>query len=87
MVTDYVLSCRVMGRRVEEAIVHQITESARKLGAKKLKAIYKPTPKNQPCLDFWQSSGFEYEGENVFAWDLSKPYPRPGAIELIVNTD
>ena len=85
VVTDYVLSCRVMGRRVEEAIVHQITESARKLGAKKLKAIYKPTPKNQPCLDFWRSSGFEYENENIFVWDLSKPYPKPEAIELIVD--
>ena len=85
VVTDYVLSCRVMGRRVEEAIVHQVTESARNLGAKKLKAIYRPTPKNQPCLDFWRSSGFEYEGENTFVWDLNKPYPKPQAIELIVN--
>ena len=85
VVTDYVLSCRVMGRRVEETIVHQVTESARNLGAKKLKVIYRPTPKNQPCLDFWRSSGFEYEGENTFVWDLNKPYPKPEAIELIVN--
>jgi FkbH-like protein len=85
VITDYVLSCRIIGRRVEEAIVHQIAESARKLGAKKLKAIYKPTPKNQPCLDFWRSSGFEHEGANIFVWDLRKPYPKPEAIELIVN--
>jgi FkbH-like protein len=85
VVTDYVLSCRVMGRRVEEAIVHQVTESAHKLGAKKVKAIYRPTPKNQPCLDFWRCSGFEHESENTFVWDLDKPYPKPEAIELIVN--
>ena len=85
VVTDYVLSCRVMGRRVEEAIVYQVTESARNLGAKKLKAIYKPTPKNQPCLDFWRSSGFEHESENIFVWDLDKPYPKPEAIELIID--
>jgi FkbH-like protein len=85
VITDYVLSCRVMGRRVEEAIVHQITESARKLGAKTLKAIYRPTSRSQPCLDFWQNSGFECEGENIFVWDLSNPYPKPEAIELIVS--
>jgi FkbH-like protein len=85
VITDYVLSCRIIGRRVEEAIVHQIAESARKLGAKKLKAIYKPTMKNQPCLDFWRNSGFEHEGANIFVWDLGKPYPKPEAIELIVN--
>jgi len=85
VITDYVLSCRIIGKRVEEAIVHQIAESARKLGAKTLKAIYKPTLKNQPCLDFWRSSGFDHEGENIFVWDLRKPYPKPAAIELIVN--
>jgi FkbH-like protein len=85
LVTDYVLSCRVMGKRVEEAIVHQLTESARSLGAKKLKAIYKPTAKNQPCLEFWRNSGFEYDNDNTFVWDLDKAYPKPAAIELIVS--
>lgn len=85
LVADYVLSCRVMGKRVEDAIVHQVTESARKLGAKTLKVIYKPTKKNQPCLEFWRSSGFKYQSDNTFVWDLDKPYPKPEAIELIVK--
>lgn len=85
IVTDYVLSCRVMGKRVEEAIIHQIAEGARDLGAKKLIAIYKPTPKNKPCLEFWQGAGFEYKDENTFVWNLDKTYPKPEAIELVVN--
>jgi len=85
VVADYLLSCRVMGKRVEEAIIHQLTESARKLGAKRLKAIYRPTKKNQPVLDFWRKSGFKCEGDNTFVWDLHEPYPRPEVIELVVT--
>jgi FkbH-like protein len=85
VIADYVLSCRVMGKRVEETIVHHLTETARRLGAKKLKAVYKQTKKNQPVLDFWRSSGFKRESDNTFTWDLEKPYPQPRAIELIVN--
>jgi FkbH-like protein len=85
IVTDYVMSCRVMGKRVEETIIHHIAKGARGLGAKKVIAIYKPTPKNKPCLEFWQGSGFEHKDENTFVWNLDKNYPKPEPIELVVN--
>ena len=84
LVADFVLSCRVMGKRVEETIVHQLVEGARALGASRLVAHYEPTKKNAPCLEFWQRSGFERSGERVFTWDLSRPYPKPRAVELRV---
>ena len=81
-VADYVLSCRVMGRKVEETLVYVAVTTAVKRGAKAVMARYTPTAKNKPCLAFWQRSGFQVDGENVFSWDTSNPYALPEAITL-----
>jgi FkbH-like protein len=81
-IVDYVLSCRVMGRKVEETMVHLAVEAARSHAAKKVVAEYLPTPKNKPCLTFWRGSGFSNGQEHVFVWDATAPYPLPEPIEL-----
>jgi FkbH-like protein len=82
-VVDYVLSCRVMGRKVEEALVHVAVEVARARGLGCVEAHYVPTAKNKPCHDFWQRSGFEQADEHVFVWDVSRTYECPAAITLV----
>ena len=52
-VVDFVLSCRVMGRRIEEAMLFTAIRHAP--AAEGLYARYRPTPKNAPCLDFFRS--------------------------------
>jgi FkbH-like protein len=80
-IVDFVLSCRVMGRRVEECMVWLACEHARKLGLQEVVADYVPTAKNKPCLDFWKSSGFAQADQNgTFTWDLAKAYAPPPAI-------
>jgi FkbH-like protein len=81
-VVDFVLSCRVMGRRVEETMVHLAVEMARDAGAARVEARHLPTAKNKPCLDFWKRSGFEVLPEGVFGWDASKPYALPKSVTL-----
>jgi FkbH-like protein len=81
-IVDYVLSCRVMGRKVEETIVHIAVASAAEKMAKSVVADFLPTAKNKPCLSFWQSSGFANEGDRRFTWDAAQAYPLPEAIEL-----
>lgn len=81
-VVDYLLSCRVMGRKVEEAMVHLAVETAREAGAKEVEARLLPTKKNKPCLEFWQRSGLAAAGETEFRWDASAPYPLPTCIQL-----
>ncbi|MFX5562734.1 hypothetical protein ABTD73_19980, partial [Acinetobacter baumannii] len=56
-VEDYVLSCRVMGRRVEETLVYAAVERARRAGASRVVAEPIVTSKNKPCIDFWAKSG------------------------------
>jgi FkbH-like protein len=84
-VVDFLLSCRVMGRRVEEAMVAWLVERARELGARELCATYVPTERNRPCLDFWRRSGFASADGARFTWDLGTEYPLPAAVQLIAS--
>ena len=82
-ITDFVLSCRVMGRHVEQAMVAFAVRYCARLGLEELHAKYLPTPKNKPCLNFWMSSGFLFdETENRFSWRLSQPYSFPEGIKI-----
>jgi len=82
-IIDFILSCRVMGRRVEETMVHLVCEYARSAGLRDVVADFIPTKKNKPCFDFWTKSGFEYdEGTNRFTWSLDKVYPAPATLKI-----
>jgi len=81
-IVDFVLSCRVMGRRVEETMVHLAVDTARRQSLGRLVADLVPTKKNKPCLEFWQKSGFQSEGETKFVWDTTVEYNVPHVIAL-----
>jgi FkbH-like protein len=81
-IVDYLLSCRVMGRNVEELLLHIAVYAARQRGLRTLQARLVPTAKNKPCLDFMLRSGFNQTGEHEFEWDLSREYPAPRAVAL-----
>ncbi len=83
-IVDFILSCRVMGRKIEEAMLSTAIQYARDRGAQKVFARYIATPKNKPCLDFFKSLAprFRQQGEN-FIRDGKKPFPVPGHIELV----
>jgi FkbH-like protein len=82
-VTDFILSCRVMGRKVEETMLHVLSTRAKSGGAVKLRACYLPTSKNQPCSRFLESAGLQRNGDDKrFILDLAQPYPKPAAISL-----
>jgi FkbH-like protein len=81
-IVDYVLSCRVMGRKVEETMVHIAVAAAADRGATTVLARYLPTAKNKPCLSFWQRSGFEADEQNGFRWKTADTYALPDAISL-----
>jgi FkbH-like protein len=51
---EFILSCRVFGKNIEETMVHIAAEHARANGAKELAAYYFQTKKNKPCLTFFQ---------------------------------
>ena len=84
VVVDFLLSCRVMGRKVEETMTHWLVQQAKAAGASELRADYLPTAKNKPCLEYFQRSGFVCDGANAFTWTTEKEYARPACVELVV---
>lgn len=82
-VCDFVLSCRVFGRNIEQLMVAIAAEYCRTIGLDKLVATYIPSVKNKPCFEFWKTSGFRWnEGDNTFTWTLDKNYPYPPGIHV-----
>ncbi|MZH13719.1 MAG: HAD-IIIC family phosphatase [Nitrospinae bacterium] len=86
-IVDFVLSCRVMGRKVEETMVYHIIEWARAENLHEVVARFLPTAKNKPCHRFWMNSGFKHNTSNEsFTWDLQQPYPKPEGIRIKGST-
>lgn len=85
-IVDFLISCRVMGRQIEETMLHAAVEYLRAHGGiKKINAELIPTERNSPCREFWQRSGFTEIAENYFQWATERPYPKPSHIDLIVD--
>lgn len=82
-IKDFVLSCRVMGRKIEETMLYIIIKYAQSIGLNRIYAKYIPTPKNKPCLDFWKRSGFiRNEREQSFMWEVKNKYILPDCIQI-----
>jgi FkbH-like protein len=86
-IEDFVLSCRVMGRKIEETMLHVIAARAKHGGAVSMSAPYLATPRNQATLRFLEASGMTREADRqperaTFLWDLNKEYPLPGFVTL-----
>ncbi|MEC8647036.1 MAG: HAD-IIIC family phosphatase [Candidatus Latescibacterota bacterium] len=80
-VTDYVLSCRVMGRGVEEALLHVATARAQANGWSSLRVEILPTEKNKPCRAVLERLLAERKrGEN--SWDLEGVFPLPQHVDM-----
>jgi len=81
-IADLVLSCRVMGRQVEESILHFLENTARSRGCDRLVAQYLPTARNAPCLNFLQRN-LEPTGGNTFAVDLRNVRTAPACTTIV----
>jgi FkbH-like protein len=87
-IVDFVLSCRVMGRKVEETMVSIAVAHALRAGAEHVLAEFIPTEKNKPCLEFWKRSGFMCENDSsTFTWNPQEPYLTPAHIRLVHTSE
>ena len=67
------MSCRVLGRRVEEAVLQEIITHALSEGAEKIIGVYRPTAKNIIVKQHYQKLGFTKVTETADAeqWELN----------------
>jgi FkbH-like protein len=61
----FLMSCRVIGRQVEDSFVDRICLDAVKAGCASVSAEYIPTAKNNLVAVFWDKMGFEKENADV----------------------
>src|SRR5260370_10273462 len=72
-VDTWIMSCRVLGRRVEETILQYLVEQARVRGITEIVGRYIPTAKNGLVHDHFEKLGFAQTGSQngETTWQLA----------------
>jgi FkbH-like protein len=89
-IDSFLLSCRVLGRNVEDILLSYIVEQAISEGARTLVGEFIPTKKNAPARDFFGKHGFTKvsatDGESEFwEYDLSRLRKFPEFVKVVVR--
>ena len=85
-VSTFLLSCRVIGRTVENAFLSWLVSRAEAAGAGEVRMSFRPTGRNQVALDFLQRSGLQ-GSEDGSSWSTAVPAPSPGLAKHFVSVD
>lgn len=87
----FLLSCRVIGRKIEEALLAYIIKLAKKEKAKELIGEFIPSKKNIPAKDFYKNNGFKLankeDDKETWVYDTDKEYPSPSFIKVMIKED
>jgi FkbH-like protein len=79
---DFILSCRAMGRKIEETMLCLAFDTARGLGADWLAVELLPTPRNRPTLEVLVNSGIRQVGDNHFEIRTEDGYKAPETVAI-----
>jgi FkbH-like protein len=86
IIDTFLLSCRIIGRGVEETMLSQIIEKAKSLGVKRIKGEFISTSKNKPAENFYNSYGFKKIGD-YWIFDTNQKIETPDHIKLRRNDE
>jgi FkbH-like protein len=81
---DFILSCRAMGRGVEETMLITSARFAKEMGCLELHAEYVPTAKNQPCSKWLQGLQFLVRDGNAYKLSTLSPLNLPSHVTVIL---
>jgi len=86
---DFVLSCRAMGRGIEEAIISVVANTVRRSGRDRLSLTYVATKKNKPCIQWieQQSCFLRDNSAHTFVLDANRVVPSPKHIRITVSKE
>jgi FkbH-like protein len=73
-IDTWLMSCRVLGRKVEHMVLREILEHGRARGIRKLCGTYIPTERNSLVVDHYAKLGFKKVGEESSGrthWELT----------------
>lgn len=83
-IDTYLLSCRVLGRKVETALFAALLEEAKQLGAETITARYIETLKNAPVKELLPAHGFKPVANGEWKLDIEDRPCKPDAISVIL---
>ena len=87
-VHTWLMSCRVMGRRLEEAVLAALSKFARTSGAAKIIGEYLPTAKNEVVAKLYSTLGFTATGEpGIFEISTATTQDAPKFLKIIDHTN
>ncbi|MBL4759513.1 MAG: HAD-IIIC family phosphatase [Mariprofundaceae bacterium] len=83
-IDNYLLSCRVLGRGLEHAIVEHIKDIANNRGMQRVLGIVIATERNTPAQNVYRDTNFTFcKNENRWIFDLSNTSYTPEWVSII----
>ena len=85
----WIMSCRVLKRDMEYAMMDALVKEARSRGVTQIRGYYYPTAKNAMVKEFYSLQGFDKieedeQGSTVWSMQITEDYlPKNRVIEVI----
>ena len=76
-VDTWLMSCRVLGRGVEQLVLNTVVKKAEELGLKQVRGEYVPTAKNGMVKDHYAKLGFAPDGPHRWVLAVADYEERP----------
>ena len=78
-IDTWLMSCRVLGRKVEAMVLREILAQAQQAGMKRVVGVYRPTEKNALVREHYQKLGFSLiaEADGVTRWEMDSSVQIP----------
>lgn len=91
-IDNLLMSCRVMGRHIEDAVMNAVEEQLMALGVTDLHGCYLPSPRNQPVAGLLERLGFVEDGptdspHRLYTRVLGSDAPERKNLHLVRWTD
>ncbi len=88
-IDTWLMSCRVLGRRVEQMVLREILRHARHRCIRMLVGIYRPTDRNKLVEDHYSKLGFRQvsnEADGTSAWEFDVDSELPDTASMVVRS-
>jgi FkbH-like protein len=87
IVDTWLMSCRVLGRRVETAILQELVARGREIGIERIVGVYRPTERNRMVEGHYEKLGFaclsrREDGESLWEYFLAEAPTEPLPMEI-----
>ena len=84
IIDTFLLSCRIIGRGIENAILTEIIKKAKQKGIVELRANFIPTSKNKPSENFLSDFGFKKNNDH-WIYDLNNEIKKSNHVEVEIE--